>query len=118
MGLLVPPLPASSAVAVELTARIEAIACAGFPAKPDGTLLAAARAFAAGHSAVHDCQADAAATWFEDLWPGYRQGMAIVGVTTAADALILADCARREGLACTVDRTAHRLDGLVSWTIE
>ena len=79
---------------------------------------AAARAFAAGHSAVHDCQADAAATWFEDLWPGYRQGMAIVGVTTAADALILADCARREGLACTVDRTAHRLDGLVSWTIE
>lgn len=77
----------------------------------------AARAFAAGHATALDCQADAAALWFEVLWPQYRSTTTIIGITTAADAMILADCARREGLVFTSARSDNRPHGLVSWRI-
>ena len=76
-----------------------------------------ARAFAAGYANAYDCQHDAATLWFAHLWPQHRPGMTVHGLTTAADAMILADCARRERLAFRICDTAHLPDGLIAWDI-
>lgn len=76
-----------------------------------------ARAFAANHSSALDCQEDAAALWFGVLSPQYRTASTIIGLTTAADAMILADCARREGLVFTTLRSIGQSAGLVAWQI-
>lgn len=53
--------------------------------------------FAASFASKVDCRNDAAALWFNQLArPRFARGE-IAGCTTAADAMILADCARREG---------------------
>lgn len=78
---------------------------------------AAARAFAQSYAGALDCQRDAATLWFDVLWPHYRPNMTIAGVTTAADAMILADCARREGLVFKVSVSAGLADGLTRWSI-
>lgn len=77
---------------------------------------AEARAFARGAAQAHDCQCDAAALWFR-AFAGNAAGFAgIDGLTSAADALILSDCARRDGLR--LDRLGTTGAQLVAWRIE
>lgn len=79
---------------------------------------AMARAFASGYFNAYDCQLDAAALWFGSLLPQHRAGMAIVGLTSPADAMILADCARREGLTFTSHTPATEPRDLIAWDIK
>jgi len=76
------------------------------------------RAFARTIFRAHDCRHDAAALWFAHFAGKTRPDMVIVGLTSAADALVLADCARREGLGFRQDRTNRRHGPLVAWTIQ
>lgn len=57
---------------------------------------ARARALAADASHAHDCSRDAAQLWYA-TFAGRTLPLPLLGVTTRADALILADLARREG---------------------
>ena len=61
-----------------------------------------ARTFASGFATRLDCQVDAAALWHRDILyalplSGPLSGP-LLGLTTPADALILADCGRRAGM--------------------
>jgi hypothetical protein len=76
---------------------------------------AEARALVHNTAHAHDCQADAAALWFR-AFAGNAVGFArIDGVTSPADALILSDCARREGLRLEFPGTTT--GQLVVWQI-
>jgi len=77
----------------------------------------AASDFSAGYAIAHDCQHDAATLWFDQLWPQHRPGITIHGLTTAADAMILADCARRERLAFSISENLNLPSGLIAWNI-
>jgi len=78
---------------------------------------AAARSFAAGFRTAHDCRHDAAILWFEKIAPHLAAANIIVGVTTPIDAMILADCARREGLSLTITPSPRLPHALVAWEI-
>lgn len=77
---------------------------------------AAARSFA--HQATHayDCRIDAASLWYREF-AGRADRHAIHGLTSAADALVLADCARREGLQFREAPSPGPNGMLVAWTI-
>lgn len=67
------------------------------------------RLFARGAGTSFDCCHDAAALWFGSLAPHIRGLLPIAGLTTAADAHILADCARDHGLAMSILATHGQL---------
>lgn len=78
---------------------------------------AEARAFARTAQQAHDCQADPASVWFAHFAAPGLTIAEIAGLTTAADAMILADCARREGYAFEAVQPSPGKSALVAWTI-
>lgn len=75
------------------------------------------RAFGRGAARAYDCQVDAARLWFDRFAGRSGCNNTVVGLTGAADAMVLADCARREGLAFTRIEPAGKVGRLVAWTI-
>ncbi len=77
---------------------------------------AEARAFARPMDHAYDCRHDAAGLWFGQLAHRRHPGVRIIGLTTGADAMVLADCARRAGQAFRSGAASG--DGrLIAWTI-
>jgi len=75
-------------------------------------------AFASGGPAAFDCQHDAAGLWYRHFAGRNRTKGNISGLTCAADALVLADCARREGLRfARIELGAGRSSRLIAWEI-
>jgi hypothetical protein len=77
---------------------------------------AEARALARRSLVSHDCQRDAAGLWYARFAARTDRSRPLRGLTTQADAMVLADCARREGLLFAQLEPA-RSDGLVAWVI-
>lgn len=77
---------------------------------------ARARAFAADATHAHDCSQDAAQLWYA-AFAGRTLPLPLHGLTTRADALILADLARREGHALSGIRPAAGASQLCLWNI-
>ena len=78
---------------------------------------AAARSMARQATLAFDCQNDAAALWFASVKAAALSGVVVDGLTTPADALVLDDCAHREGLRCVTLPTLAGDERLRSWTI-
>ena len=78
---------------------------------------AEARAFARAATRAFDCGADAASLWYREFAVRADRRLTIHGLTSAADALILADCARREGLTFRAAHPPASGAMLVAWTI-
>ncbi|GEM_PF-1107414 len=80
----------------------------------------AARALAAGAINALDCRMDAALLWYQHCAGQIDPACSITGITGATDAMILADCARRDGLVFTHSATPAEIDlpdGLIIWSI-
>jgi hypothetical protein len=71
--------------------------------------------FARGAGMGFDCCHDAAALWFGSLAPRLGALLPIAGLTIAADAHILADCARDHGLAMSI---LSRHGQLLEWRLD
>ena len=104
-----------------LGAGVLAVPGAAFAAQPAPPLIydsrfAAARAFAHG-ALAHDCADDAAILWFARFSGRQLPSGGLAGFTTMADALVLGDCARREGLRWALADSAADPSGLVHWRI-
>lgn len=78
---------------------------------------APARAFAAGAARAFDCQFDAALLWYHSFAGEISGFTAIHGLTTQADAMVLADCARRSGLHFAQGQGHDPSSHLISWWI-
>jgi len=78
---------------------------------------AEARAFARTMGQAHDCRHDAASLWFGQFSGKLDPGAALIGLTSAADAMVLADCARREGLVFAHAHRSGHGGQLIGWTI-
>jgi hypothetical protein len=80
----------------------------------DGRFVAARQA-ARAHSSAVDCARDAARAWYRDIAAVLQPDMALLGVTSAVDLLILADLARGTG------RKPHTQwvlpSGLIAWRL-
>ena len=78
-----------------------------------------ARAFAAGAPRALDCSHDVAILWYSSQLSTARGPQVAQGMTTAADALVIADCARRAGLQFDPMATgaAAPASPLVRWSI-
>jgi hypothetical protein len=78
-----------------------------------------ARTFVAGATKALDCSHDAAILWYASHLATARGPQIALGITTAADALVIADCARRAGLQCKpmVHGVAAPTSTLVRWAI-
>lgn len=77
---------------------------------------AASRAFGAVAQPAFDCQSDAAHIWLTSLTEGAFPRGGVEGLTTQADAMILADLARREERRFTLFGPFGST-GLVHWQI-
>jgi hypothetical protein len=77
----------------------------------------ASRDFAKQAAEAFDCGPDAARLWFARLAREPSGSNAIFGLTTPADAMVLADCARRDGRRFTTVAAPAHNDQLVEWTI-
>lgn len=76
----------------------------------------AARALAGGAGQALDCRMDAALLWHRRCSGRIDASVPVVGITGMADAMILADCTRRDGRILT--RTEIRTpDGLIIWSL-
>ncbi len=64
-----------------------------------------------------DCQHDAAALWFASLKEMGASGPVSDGLTTPADALVLADCASRDGLRFVALPSPLAANRLAAWII-
>jgi hypothetical protein len=73
--------------------------------------------FARDAHVAFDCQADAAALWFAHFAGRAERAAGLAGLTSGADVLVLADCARREGLGFTQLGRPTPRSGLVAWQI-
>lgn len=78
---------------------------------------AVARSMAGQATLAFDCQHDVAALWFASIKATASSGVVIDGLTTPADALVLEDCASREGLRCIVLPSWAGDERLRAWTI-
>lgn len=78
---------------------------------------AEARAFARKAQRAYDCRQDAAGLWFSRFAGRGGHDGQIIGLTSAADAMVLADCARREGLRFATLRLPRPGETLIAWTI-
>lgn len=67
-------------------------------------------------SQAFDCQADAASTWFTHVADFAATTGRIEGLTTSADAMIIADCARRDGFAFRQGKPSPT-NGLTAWSL-
>jgi hypothetical protein len=78
-----------------------------------------ARAFAAGAAQALDCSHDAAILWHASHLATARGPQIALGITTASDALVMADCARRAGLKFKpmAHSAAAPTSTLVRWAI-
>jgi hypothetical protein len=78
-----------------------------------------AREFAAGATQALDCSHDAAILWYASHLATARGPQIALGITTAADALVIADCARRAGLQFkpTMQSAVTPTSTLVGWAI-
>jgi hypothetical protein len=74
-------------------------------------------AFAAGNPRTWDCGEDAASLWFAQFAHKPLPSGGIAGFTTMADALVLADCARRQRLRLVLADIPADPSGLVHWHI-
>jgi hypothetical protein len=106
-------------LAGSMSSAIPAVAVAGVQDRVfvfDGRF-AAARSVAGQATLAFDCQHDAAALWFASVKATALSGVVIDGLTTPADALVLGDCASREGLRCVILPTRAGDERLWAWTI-
>ena len=78
---------------------------------------AEARAFARAATHAFDCRVDAASLWYRAFADRAERRLTIHGLTSAADALVFADCARREGLQIRMAQPSGSGAMLVAWTI-
>jgi hypothetical protein len=76
-----------------------------------------ARDFAADADLQLDCKVDAALLWYSSGLTTARHIHVVGGITTATDALVIADCASRSGMRFA--RVAHAIpeSSLVCWTL-
>lgn len=75
------------------------------------------RAFALGSSRTFDCQFDAALLWHHHFAAINIPMPVIDGLTTPADALVLADCARRSGWHLSQSTSPASGSQLIAWRI-
>jgi hypothetical protein len=73
--------------------------------------------FAADAGMALDCRVDAALLWYSSGLANARHIQVVGGMTTAADALVIADCASRSGLRFARALRSKRETSLVCWTL-
>ena len=73
--------------------------------------------FAADAGLALDCRVDAALLWYSSGLAAARHIRVVSGMTTAADALVIADCASRSGLRYAHIPHAPHASALVCWTL-
>lgn len=79
---------------------------------------AESRLFAGLAAMAFDCRHDAAGLWYAALAGRMPALLPLEGLTTAADACIMADCARDGGLSFEILSAPRGSSQLVQWRIE